>query len=100
MNSFATHTLASVLDRVAGADLTSRRAEQRRHPHAEPGVDDALRELDDLRVQTGDLVDHDHRGTSPARVHRTREAVVRERRLGEAGKLDRHGVEHYGLPIP
>ena len=93
VNSLATQRLGQRADGVADAHRPPGRAEQRRHAHAEPGVDDSLRELDDLRVQTGDLVDHDHRGTGAARVHRTGEAVVRERRLDEAGKLDAHGVE-------
>ena len=88
------------LDRVPDAHLAAGRAEQRRHAHAEPGVDDALRELDDLWVQSGHLVDHDDRRSRAARVHGTRQAVVRERRLGEAGKVHAHGVEHYGLTIP
>jgi hypothetical protein len=90
----------SLADRVADGDLTTGRAEQRRHAHAEAGVDDALRERNDLRMQSGDLVDDDHGGTGAGCVHRTGETVVGERRLGEAGKRHAHGVEHYGLIIP
>ncbi len=100
VNSFATQALAN--DPMVYPTLTSR-----------PGVpnNDGMRTLNPASTtrcansttcgcRPGYLVDHDHRGTGATLVHGTRQPVVREGRLAEAGKLDRHGVEHYGLSIP
>ncbi len=86
-------------ERVPDTERPAGCAEQGRHAHAEPGVDDALGELHDLGDETGHLVDHDHRRTGAAAEHGPAHAVVRELRFGEPGEYVAHVVRHYGFTV-